>query len=647
MDENRPDVPYFIGAHFYMKNDRKKAFENFKKAFEIGYSVIHQHSLKPTIYFYFAPKFLAELCYEEGEYELGEKACQVFLNNNPPTDESFKFMLDWYKIYQLLSRKLTNNYKVPEKKLLVFLADGGFNTWTGKDILTKGVGGSETHTIEMARYLKKHSDFEVIVFCNCEEDDEFEGVKYMHLTKIFKFFSENFIDTVFISRYSEYIPFAIQSGTDNIYVVLHDLGPTGSIIPVHPKLKKIFCLSEWHVGLVKKNFSALEDRIEHFYYGIDPVKWGGKIEKVANRFIYSSFPNRGLLPLLQIWPKICSKIKDAELHIYCDVNGKWVNDNFPDEMNLIRQMLAEAKQVVYHGWVNKEELAKGWLSADVWFYPCKFMETFCLTALEAAYTRTLAITNGLAALENTVGERGVTIEGDVMTEDWQDRALGAIVWALGNKKYKDKLLDTNYNWASEMTWEQRAKEMLHIYLNQNIYENKNIFNWTHNFPINMDSRGTFERILNRLSLKNINDLRVLEVGTHTGVSLIEIIKSVPNSIGYGVDKWDDKIGVEDSFYSNIRRAELKERIFGVKGETTNVLTVMTKSTQRFGLINVDGYENNLDIYGDLLFYWELLIRGGILSIDYTLKEGIKRFFEKYRGEYRILVISNRVFLEKL
>jgi hypothetical protein len=51
------------------------------------------------------------------------------------------------------------------------------------------------------------------------------------------------------------------------------------------------------------------------------------------------------------------------------------------------------------------------------------METFCLTALEAASSKTFAITNDLAALQNTVGNRGAIINGDPTTQTWQDLAL--------------------------------------------------------------------------------------------------------------------------------------------------------------------------------------------------------------------------------
>ena len=36
---------------------------------------------------------------------------------------------------------------VPDKPIFCFVADGGFNPWSGSNILTSGVGGSETFII--------------------------------------------------------------------------------------------------------------------------------------------------------------------------------------------------------------------------------------------------------------------------------------------------------------------------------------------------------------------------------------------------------------------------------------------------------------------------------------------------------------------
>ena len=49
------------------------------------------------------------------------------------------------------------------KPFFVYIADGGFNQWTGSTILEKGVGGSETYIIEMARYIQQCNKFQTVV----------------------------------------------------------------------------------------------------------------------------------------------------------------------------------------------------------------------------------------------------------------------------------------------------------------------------------------------------------------------------------------------------------------------------------------------------------------------------------------------------
>jgi len=145
-------------------------------------------------------------------------------------------------------------------------------------------------------------------------------------------------------------------------------------------------------------------------------------------------------------------------------------------MKEVRRLLEEYKHMnlVYHGWVDKQTLANAWITSDIWFYPCTFMETFCLTALEAATTRTFAITNDLAALQNTVGDRGAVIKGDASTEEWQSKALEILFYYMDerNSLEKQALIEKNYKWAHELTWKNQADKLLSNYIKK--YEVVNI-----------------------------------------------------------------------------------------------------------------------------------------------------------------------------
>jgi predicted O-methyltransferase YrrM len=685
-DESRPESLYFIGIHYYLENNMRKAYGYFKKAFEIGFPVHCQYSLKPTLSYHFLPKFLCKICYELNDYELGKQSAELFLKNNLPNADSYDEIMSWYKIYEKLTiipYDTKSKPRVPQKPIFCFHADGGFNYWSGSSIQTIGVGGSETYIIEMARYIQKSGLFNVYVFCNCQEEENFEDVIYKPLAEYYTFIKENYIHTCIVSRYSEYLPVTFKGWTENVYMVVHDLTPTGIVIPMDKKLKKIFCLTEWHVDYLSQIYPSLKDILTPFYYGIDfnNFKNDNNILKQQYKFIYSSFPNRGLLQLLQMWPKIYQFQPQASLHIYCDINGKWVNDVQPQMMQQIRELFKEYRveennmNIYYHGWVNKRVLADAWLSADIWFYPCTFMETFCLTALEAATTRTLAITNNLAALQNSVGHRGVVIKGDPIEAEWQEKALEKIKKYLdpANAYLKDELIERNYEWASTLSWESRAKQLLNDYIIPiSKYEYKGMYNWTDDLPFG-HKKYFLEAIeyFNNYYVKLRSDtepIKVLEVGTYTGISLIHILQLIPNSVGIGLDKWSnyneiellenmDELEIEASFYKNIKTAGLEERIQGMKGDSYDVLFDMLRENKIFDFIYIDGSHLSFDCYSDLILSWKLLNRGGLLAIDDYLYnqgvvidspfEGVNHFLKKHQHEIKILHKGYRVFLVKI
>jgi len=470
MDKTRPDSLYFLGIHYKLENNNVKAFEYFKQAFIIGYPLHAQYSLKPTLSFHFLPIFLVDYCYMFNDFILGQKVTTLFLQNNKPDADQYNVIVSWHNIFINLNKmKPLSLYPLRyHKPYFCFVADGGFSEWTGRDILTKGVGGSETYIIEMAKYIQQSHKFQVVVFCKCSNIDVFEGVIYYPLQKYFEFVCDNYIHTCVVSRFSEYLPVAFKSHVENVYMVLHDLTPSGLVVPIDPKLKQVFCLTEWHVEHMSNIFPGLKHLLVPFYYGIDFDKFNTSknIQKIPYKFIYSSFPNRGLLQLLQMWSKIYKREPRATLHIYSDVDGEWVNRVEGPQMILIKELLNSLKgmNIYYHGWVSKQELSLAWLTSDIWFYPCTFMETFCLTALEAAVTNTVAVCSNLAALKNTVGYRGILIDGDPTLESWQDNAINVLFNSITNLQLKNHLLSSNYLWAKNMSWKNQANLLLSKYI---------------------------------------------------------------------------------------------------------------------------------------------------------------------------------------
>lgn len=684
LDKERPDSLYFLGIHYYLENNYLKAFDYFKKAYEIGYPFHKQYSLKPSLSYYFLPKFLTTTCYHVENFKLGEEVAHYFLANNKNTSEDYEEIISWHKIYKYLNvysnindrQQIIKPFRNSNKPIFLFVADGGFNQWSGKNILTTGVGGSETYIIEMSRYIQQSGLFDVIVFCNCAENETFEGVEYRHLSEFFLFVNENKVHTCIVSRFSEYLPVAFKGLAENVYLVVHDLTPSGIVIPLDSKLKNVFCLTEWHVEYMNARFPSLKSITVPFYYGIDTTKFFIKqTDKITPyKFIYSSFPNRGLLPLLQMWPEIYKKYPNANLHIYSDVNGKWVNDVAPEQMKEVRTLLEKYNymNINYHGWVDKQTLSNAWITSDFWFYPCIFMETFCLTALEAAITKTFVVTNDLAALQNTVGDRGAVIKGDASTKEWQSNALERLFYYMDERNLNEKeyLIEKNYEWACKLTWKNQSQKLLSSYIKpSHFHTNQTISNLntiiSHNSttidnfkPVNISEKTNhIELIINKtyklinndllplankfgsvleggifndhnsntLSYKdknkqmNICDLllsnkieMVLEIGFNAGFSTLLMLIANNNVKITCVDICEYKYVVP--CYEWISK-HFPNRIEFIKGRSEDILPELIKRNRKYDMIHIDGGHSNLTVFHDIQNSIKLAKENTILIMD--------------------------------
>ena len=458
LDTSRPDSLYFIGIHYYLEQNYLKCYNYFKKAFEVGYPIGSQYSLKPTLSYYFLPRFLTEVCYYLEDYKLGLSSAELFLTKNNEETETKILMNNWYNIHKNLSLMPTPSSPKKDYKIFCIVTDGGWEPWTGKDIETKGLGGSETWVIETARNLQEQ--FNVVVFCNTTKPEMYNGVGYNPVSMFHEFIATTEVEYCVISRFVEYVPVAIKGHAKNISIIFHDLLPPNIIIPTTTKIKWLCGLTQWHAEYIKQVFPQFE--VKYSNYGIDEFKFNEKKrEKVINSFIYSSFPNRGLIVLLKMWMSIKESFPDATLNIYCNLEHDWVNKVAPVMMSEIKNLVSQPG-ITNHGWVTKQVLAKAWELSEYWLYPCIFEETFCLTAFEAAISCTCVITNGLAALSESA-KNGVVVEGDPLTDDWQIRCLAKLKNIVKSTNLKRTLVEKNYNWVKEFTWKKQTDKFYNLF----------------------------------------------------------------------------------------------------------------------------------------------------------------------------------------
>ncbi len=445
-DPERPESIFMIGYEYYNKKVINLAHIFLKKAFEIGIPINKSMNVKIEQACYNLPKFLINTSYQHKDYKLGMEACRRLLDYS---DNKDKFANYWLNVFTLLDK--ANDITVEQSKhsinreTILFVSDGGWDEWDGETLYKNGIGGSETFTIKYAEWLQKNNKYNVVVCCKCKENKVWNGVNYIRIQECAEYVKSNFVNYAIVNRYSSYVILLENLAVKNIYFVAHDIALPGDVTFLFPSLKGILCISEW----AKQQFLSIHQTVPKslcsvISYGIDTDKFPRhSIRKYS--FIYSSFANRGLLELLKIFPKIVNKYPSAVLNVFCDLENTWLLEHYGPQIAQIKEMLEQQQNfVINYGWVNQRVLNTFWSTSHVWLYPCTFAETCCLTAYEAAASRTLAISNDLGALKENVN---VLVEGNPEEKEWKDRVLDRLFGILDDDNLYESLITQNYTWV--------------------------------------------------------------------------------------------------------------------------------------------------------------------------------------------------------
>ena len=543
-DKTGPTPLFMIGYHYLLNGNNRLAYDYFKQVMSLPKTHKNMNT-RPIIFREYAPKFLLSLCFEFEDYELGFMCTEILLQN---FKGDFHF-LKWKNVFTLFLLLKQEQNSIPEsevdlpklehnnKKLICFVDNSGWENWDGETLQTKGLGGSETWTIEYAQTLASRDAYEVIVFCRCEDVKVHNNVSYIPIQNFIKFALSNVIDVCLVSRYSEYL-FLCSSKLftiSKLYFVLHDIGIPGDMIPVSDKLSGILCISEWQKEQFLSLFKDLNDKTHVISYGIEKSDYQLDCKQNNYSFIYPSFPNRGLLYLLRMFPKIVERYPTAKLNVFCNFELDYLKP-MKEEMDEIQSLIqAQSANVVNHGWVNRETLNRYWSEADIWFYPCVFPETCCRVAIEAAASKTFVICNDLAGLNDTVGKRGAIIPGDPRTEEWQNIALTNLFFVLDNK-LENIFIERNYEWVQTKSYSNVVSDFENRFLSQETkQESGEIMTWVETKLRNIQSTltldyGSFEEEYpdQLMACAFINGTEnVLEIGGNIGRNSL-IIASILN-----------------------------------------------------------------------------------------------------------------------
>lgn len=351
--------------------------------------------------------------------------------------------------------------------------------WDGNT--TSGLAGSEIAVIKIAEELVTFG-YEIVVSGMVKDSGKIRGVEYCNL----KYIHDRHFDSFDIIVGSSYVHFALEFKKYNARKVFWAHNTEchhwykGELIPnelvqeilnyENDWLDATVTLTHWHAWKWQDNYRWLKENSAKIGNGIDKSTFVGHPKKKINSFIWSSAIDRGLIELLQNWPRIIDVLPDATLNVYWpEYSSKfeqmdWINQHKP---------VLERLGVTFHGPVDQVTLHRAMLESDFWCYLTSYEETYCITALEMQYAKVLPITTKVAALRETV-HSGIILEDDETKWDKLIETLKQLSPSL--KRFaKEKA----HEWASKQTWTQRAYVWKHLFERLNNGElNKNNYSET-------------------------------------------------------------------------------------------------------------------------------------------------------------------------
>ena len=325
---------------------------------------------------------------------------------------------------------------ITRKPLIVIATGNAWSPWSARS-LDGPLGGSETAAIRMAEALS--ADYRVILFCRCDMPGKHGAVLYCDNSQLNAFLASKPPIRLWLTlRYPKYLRY--EPFIEETWFWMHDNEPIGDPALIRPETR-VLALSQWHRSQLAYPFVSITSN------GITPRPL--ERETVPLRFVYSSSALRGLDNLLEFWPAIKAKHPSAELYVFSSLQTPYIQKHFPDVASKI-QKKAQQPGVVWRGPVDQETLALELQEADLWFYPTSFCETYCITAVEMQAYNVLCFYYPVAALCETIGDRGVAVN--------KDNALQLLDEWLADRPRMEAKKAAARQWALKQTWHKVAEQ---------------------------------------------------------------------------------------------------------------------------------------------------------------------------------------------
>lgn len=330
---------------------------------------------------------------------------------------------------------------------IVYFCSNAFEDW-GPDSLKTGCGGSEEAVIHLTKRWAKMG-YDVTVYNNCPEETTVDGVHW----KRYENFNPRDIFNILISWRNNV--FVDNKIANKKIIDLHDVVQKDFYKEHMLQDVEVFVKSDYH----RQILSHLPDSyFKIIPNGIDPEQFKDLPKKQKNNLVWTSSYDRGLKPLLEMWPEILKEVPDATLDIAYGFNilDSTAHGNSKEGHAWKKEMLAlmDQKGVTHHGRINTTEVAELYRKADVWAYPTDFPEIDCITATKAMAAKCVPITTDFAVMKER--NQGIMINGVPSDKKVREEFLTKLIALLKDEQLKERIRQTLD--VSEFYWDSIASK---------------------------------------------------------------------------------------------------------------------------------------------------------------------------------------------
>jgi glycosyltransferase involved in cell wall biosynthesis len=354
-----------------------------------------------------------------------------------------------YEYSRAQADSFTKNIKEIKTYVFYVKPDAG-HPWDSEHT-EEGIGGSEIAVINLSKELAKAGQ-NVLVFNNCHTPGIYDGVFWNHIDAFDAYEKLNNIDVLIVSRWPE---FRFVKPRTQVYYWAHDLNYYERITPSNWQyFDKFLVLSRYHYRFFSEAYPWIpKDRFDILANGLDLKRFNQNIRRNPKKLIYSSNPDRGLVVLFDIFEELHKWDPELELHVF---------GYYPDNIRKHPSYWREVPGVIYRGYHKQYELAAEYMSSKLWLYPCTWLETFCITALEAQAAGTPSVVSEWGPLRDRVGNAGIVIDGFNKDEDHKQRFVEAIKKLLTDEELWNKYSKAGIEQVKHSTWTNTAQRLMEI-----------------------------------------------------------------------------------------------------------------------------------------------------------------------------------------